>query len=220
MKKPGIILTALLLTLALCACGNESASVGVIGGADGPSSILVTDGKDSASYTVTDEGVTKNETASSEDKTEADTASGEKADSTTAEASEPAGSGETTETPAANTDPGEKKDTSDTPAAEPVTDTKEEPAAPAEPSQPTSPAEPSTPSEPAAPAENSKSPKEIAESYVDKSLSGLIAEIGEPGSSDYAPSCLGDGEDGELFYDGFTVYTYREGEKETVTYVE
>ena len=36
-----------------------------------------------------------------------------------------------------------------------------------------------------------------------------LETIGEPNDSRYAQSCLGDGEDGELYYDGFTVYTYR-----------
>jgi len=31
---------------------------------------------------------------------------------------------------------------------------------------------------------------------------------------------MGDGEDGNLYYDGFIVYTYREGDLETVYYVE
>ena len=35
-----------------------------------------------------------------------------------------------------------------------------------------------------------------------------------------ARSCLGDGDDGNLYYEGFTVYTYREDGEETVTYVE
>ena len=47
-----------------------------------------------------------------------------------------------------------------------------------------------------------------------------MAAIGEPVSSDYAPSCLGEGEDGNLYYDGFTVYTYRDDTGETVSYVE
>ena len=64
--------------------------------------------------------------------------------------------------------------------------------------------------------EQEPSPVEIAKSYIDKPLSELIAIIGEPESSDYAPSCLGDGEDGLLIYDGFVVYTYREGDTETV----
>ena len=63
---------------------------------------------------------------------------------------------------------------------------------------------------------------ELAESCIDKSLEELYQLIGEPESADYAPSCLnpGVGEDGNLYYDGFTVYTYREGDTETVTYVE
>lgn len=65
-------------------------------------------------------------------------------------------------------------------------------------------------------------PKETAMSYIDKPVSELIAVIGEPQSSDYAPSCLnpGQGEDGMLYYDGFVVYTYKEGDVETVEDVE
>lgn len=58
--------------------------------------------------------------------------------------------------------------------------------------------------------------KELAMTFIDKDVEELIAAIGEPTGSDYAPSCLGSGEDGELFYDGFSVYTYREGDTETV----
>ena len=63
---------------------------------------------------------------------------------------------------------------------------------------------------------------QLAESCIDKSLEELIALIGEPESADYAPSCLnpGVGEDGNLYYEGFVVYTYREGNSETVQYVE
>ena len=62
----------------------------------------------------------------------------------------------------------------------------------------------------------------LAESCMDKSVEELYMLIGEPLSADYAPSCLnpGQGEDGNLYYDGFVVYTYREGETETVQYVE
>jgi predicted small lipoprotein YifL len=65
-------------------------------------------------------------------------------------------------------------------------------------------------------------PAELAKSCIDKPLSELIALIGEPESSDYAPSCLnpGQGEDGMLYYDGFVVYTYKEGDTETVQDVE
>lgn len=68
--------------------------------------------------------------------------------------------------------------------------------------------------------ETQKTPKELAESCIDKTVQELYALVGEPASSDYAPSCLGPGEDGNLYYDGFTVYTYREGETETVRVVE
>lgn len=58
---------------------------------------------------------------------------------------------------------------------------------------------------------------ELAKSFVDKDVQDLIDELGEPLERSYAPSCLGSGEDGELRYEGFSVYTYREGERETVT---
>ena len=53
--------------------------------------------------------------------------------------------------------------------------------------------------------------------FIDRPLEELLAEFGEPESRDYVPSCLGNGQDGELVYDGFTVYTYRSSEGETVT---
>ncbi len=62
--------------------------------------------------------------------------------------------------------------------------------------------------------------KALAESCIEKPVAELYALIGEPKSSDYAPSCMGDGEDGNLYYDGFIVYTYREGDEESVYYVE
>jgi hypothetical protein len=63
--------------------------------------------------------------------------------------------------------------------------------------------------------------KALAESCIDKDVSELFALIGEPESADYAPSCLVEGgEDGMLYYDGFVVYTTRDGDVETVTYVE
>lgn len=71
-----------------------------------------------------------------------------------------------------------------------------------------------------APAEEDESLLETAKSFEGKPLEELIAAIGGPLSSDYAPSCLGDGEDGNLYYDGFTVYTYRDEGGETVNYVE
>lgn len=59
-----------------------------------------------------------------------------------------------------------------------------------------------------------------ARSYIGSSASALIAAIGSPTSSQYSPSCMGDGDDGELYYGGFTVYTYRENGQEQVVDVE
>ena len=55
-----------------------------------------------------------------------------------------------------------------------------------------------------------KSKLETAQSMRGEPLDALISAIGEPERSSYASSCIGDGEDGELYYDGFTVYTYRD----------
>lgn len=61
----------------------------------------------------------------------------------------------------------------------------------------------------------------LAESCIGKSVDELIALIGEPESMDYAASCLVEGaEDGNWYYDGFTVYTLRTDDGETVEYVE
>lgn len=74
----------------------------------------------------------------------------------------------------------------------------------------------------AQPTDPEKTPFQLAEECIDKPLADLIALVGEPDSADYAPSCLnpGVGEDGNLYYEGFVVYTYREGSNETVQYVE
>ena len=58
--------------------------------------------------------------------------------------------------------------------------------------------------------------RDLAEIMIGEPVADLIDMIGEPISKDYAPSRLGPGEDGELIYDDFIVYTYREGDKETV----
>ena len=97
----------------------------------------------------------------------------------------------------------------------------------------TTPAVTETPAQTEAPAETaapeSEAPEttepetsllETAKTFEGAPVEELIAAIGEPVSSDYAPSCLGDGEDGNLYYDGFTVYTYRDESGETVNYVE
>lgn len=98
----------------------------------------------------------------------------------------------------------------------------EETTSPAAVEESAAPAESEAPAESDAPAEGEEgSLLETARGYEGAALEDLIAAIGEPESSDYAPSCLGEGEDGNLYYDGFTVYTYRDVDgSETVSYVE
>ena len=66
-----------------------------------------------------------------------------------------------------------------------------------------------------------KSQLELAQSCIDKPVEDLYALIGQPESSDYAPSCLTEGgEDGNLYYADFIVYTLRTGDTEIVKDVE
>ena len=89
-----------------------------------------------------------------------------------------------------------------------------------QPSNDPQPSEDPAPSDDPLPSEEIQDPVDLAKSFIDQPLAELIAVFGEPESSDYAPSCMGDGEDGLLIYDGFVVYTYREGDSETVYDVE
>lgn len=63
---------------------------------------------------------------------------------------------------------------------------------------------------------------EIAKTFIDKNLDELKAAIGEPVDAYYEESCIGEGEDGILAYDYFTVYTFRpaDGSAETVVDAE
>ena len=112
-------------------------------------------------------------------------------------------------------EPFPEAENTDTPAvvsaAPAVADTPEPSAAPQPVAEPTpAPVPEATPE--SAPAAT----KGDAQAFIGRSVSSLIAAIGQPLSRSYAPSCLGSGEDGELIYNGFTVYTYREGDTETV----
>ena len=74
--------------------------------------------------------------------------------------------------------------------------------------EPVSDPEPETESEPE--PEPVAATADAARAYIGQSVSSMIAALGSPISSSYP------GEDGELVYDGFTVYTYRENGVETV----
>ena len=59
-----------------------------------------------------------------------------------------------------------------------------------------------------------------ARKLKDRPVSELIEALGEPLSEDAAPSCMGSGDDVNLYYDGFTVYTYKEGDRQIVVDAE
>ena len=44
MKRGIIFILLLVLILSLVGCGNEAASIGIIGGADGPTAVFITSG--------------------------------------------------------------------------------------------------------------------------------------------------------------------------------
>lgn len=91
----------------------------------------------------------------------------------------------------------------------------EPPPAPAE--KPAAPEPESTPEPDPEPAPAPADPKTVAQGLVGHPVSELYAAIGRPISSDYAPSCLVEnGEDGELVYEGFVVYTEKGPDFETV----
>lgn len=102
------------------------------------------------------------------------------------------------------------------PPTEPPTEAPTEP-----PTEPPTQAPTEAPTEPPAPPKlTAEEMKAIAMSMIGHQVSELIAAIGSPVSTAYVPSCLVDGEDGMLYYDGFTVYTERTGGLEEITYVE
>ena len=108
---------------------------------------------------------------------------------------------------------------------EPSADPSEDLGSP-EPSEELPPSEdiPETPSptptpEPAATPEPTPAAdlKAVAESLIGRPVSELYAAIGQPLASDYAPGCVEpESEDGELIYNGFTVYTVRTATREYV----
>lgn len=214
MKKLGTIFLTAALILTLCACGSGDASTGddeIIESTDGPAAILTTDSSDNntAEDGEPDSKEPDGDTPDTQDEAKENVSQ------------EPEESDSEEDTP----DEQDEPDEPDAPASSDAPVASTNPGIPAVTQPETQPEpepdpEPSEPEPADEPEQNTPDPKSVAESYIDKSLSGLVAAIGQPNSSDYAPSCLGDGEDGELFYNGFTVYTYREGNEETVIYVE
>lgn len=73
---------------------------------------------------------------------------------------------------------------------------------------------------PLSPEEQLERDIELAERCVGEPVSALYKYIGEPNRTYYGTSCLGDGMDGELHYNGFVVYTYKTDLSEIVRTVQ
>ena len=193
MKKLFALLLAGML-LALGACGGEEERVSA------PSS-LETEGQKE------DETATEEEMISSREEETDEALPAEEEETNSEEPKEAAAPTVLTPEPVAAGQPeitGEPEEEREQPAEEGLASEESQPAEPQSPAGDT--AVPITPPT-----------KEEAAAFIGRSVSELTAALGEPADSSYAASCMGEGgEDGELFYDGFTVYTYRKDGQETV----
>ena len=199
MKKLTAMLLALTLCFGLAACGGNTAQDDTKDESQTVQTGKTEDKKDEAK-TEEKSDETKTETKT-DDKTSTDSKTEDKTNetkpvtsstnTTTAKPSASAG----TSKPSAST----SKPAASAPASKPA---QSKPAA-------------SAPAE-AKPAEPAKPTASQASGYVGSSASALESALGAPTSKSYSPSCMGEGEDGIWTYDGFTVYTYKEGGSETV----
>lgn len=203
MKKLTAMLLALTLCFGLAACGGNTAQDDTKDESQTVQTGKTEDKKDEAkTEEKSDEAKTETKT---DDKTSADSKTEDKTNetkpvtsstnTTTAKPSASAG----TSKPSAST----SKPAASAPAGKPA-QSKPAASAPAE----TKPVEPAKPT------------ASQASGYVGSSASALESALGAPTSKSYSPSCMGEGEDGIWTYDGFTVYTYKEGGSETVEAVQ
>ncbi|WP_455153100.1 hypothetical protein [Butyricicoccus sp.] len=201
MKKLTAMLLALTLCFGLAACGGNTAQDDTKDESQTVQTGKTEDKKDEAkTEEKSDETKTKTDDKTStdsktEDKTNETKPVTSSTNTTTAKPSAPAG----TSKPSAST----SKPAASAPASKPA-QSKPAASAPAE----TKPAEPAKPT------------ASQASGYVGSSASALESALGAPTSKSYSPSCMGEGEDGIWTYDGFTVYTYKEGGSETVEAVQ
>ena len=201
MKKLTAMLLALTLCFGLAACGGNTAQDDTKDESQTVQTGKTEDKKDEAkTEEKSDETETKtDDKASTDSKTEDKTTETKPVTSstntTTAKPSASAG----TSKPSAST----SKPAASAPESKPA-QSKPAASAPAE----TKPAEPAKPT------------ASQASGYVGSSASALESALGAPTSKSYSPSCMGEGEDGIWTYDGFTVYTYKEGGSETVEAVQ
>lgn len=200
MKKLWNILLCAALLCALCACGGQQAQTAE----GGPAQAAGDAQPQSASVPGSQETVSA---AQPKDIQEAPAPENIAPDSTGPESPEPEETPEEPPAPAQAEDPKDPPEPkqNDKPEEKPLPETPEPKPEP-EP-------EPKPEPEPSQDVDR----KAVAEGLVGRPVSELYAAIGRPISSDYAPSCLVlDGEDGELVYDGFTVYTEKGPDYETV----
>ena len=192
MKKLTAMLLALTLCFGLAACGGNTAQDDTKDESQTVQTGKTEDKKDEA----------KTEEKSDETKTKTDdkTSTDSKTEDKTTETKPVTSSTNTTTAkPSAST----SKPAASAPESKPA-QSKPAASAPAE----TKPAEPAKPT------------ASQASGYVGSSASALESALGAPTSKSYSPSCMGEGEDGIWTYDGFTVYTYKEGGSETVEAVQ
>lgn len=203
MKKLTAMLLALTLCFGLAACGGNTAQDDTKDESQTVQTGKTEDKKDEAK---TEEKSDETETKT-DDKTSTDSKTEDKTtetkpvtSSTNTTTAKPSGSASTSK-PSASTST--SKPAASAPESKPA-QSKPAASAPAE----TKPAEPAKPT------------ASQASGYVGSSASALESALGAPTSKSYSPSCMGEGEDGIWTYDGFTVYTYKEGGSETVEAVQ
>ena len=203
MKKLTAMLLALTLCFGLAACGGNTAQDDTKDESQTVQTGKTEDKKDEAK-TEEKSDETKTEDAKTETKTDDKTSTDSKTEDKTNETKPVTSSTNTTtakpSAPASTSKPSAStsKPAASAPAGKPAA------SAPAE----TKPAEPAKPT------------ASQASGYVGSSASALESALGAPTSKSYSPSCMGEGEDGIWTYDGFTVYTYKEGGSETVEAVQ
>lgn len=206
MKKLTAMLLALTLCLGLAACGGNTAQDDTKDESQTVQTGKNEDKKDEAkTEEKSDEAKTEDAKTETDDKTSADSKNEDKTNetkpvtsNTNTTTAKPSASASTSK-PSAST----SKPAASAPASKPA-QSKPATSAPAE----TKPAEPAKPT------------ASQASGYVGSSASALESALGAPTSKSYSPSCMGEGEDGIWTYDGFTVYTYKEGGSETVEAVQ
>lgn len=203
MKKLTAMLLALTLCFGLAACGGNTAQDDTKDESQTVQTGKTEDKKDEAkTEEKSDETKTKTDDKTSTDSKTEDKTTETKpvTSSTNTTTAKPSGSAGTSK-PSASTST--SKPAASAPASKPA-QSKPAASAPAE----TKPAEPAKPT------------AAQASGYVGSSASALESALGAPTSKSYSPSCMGEGEDGIWTYDGFTVYTYKEGGSETVEAVQ